>query len=54
MKEATVLLDKNRTADAENVLRRVIFENHRKRPPAALKRRKLLQAVPYGNSEEKP
>lgn len=26
MKEATVLLDKNRTADAENVLRRVIFE----------------------------
>lgn len=26
MKEASVLLDKNRTADAENVLRRVIFE----------------------------
>ena len=26
MKEATVLLDKNRIADAENVLRRVIFE----------------------------
>lgn len=32
MKEATVLLDKNRTADAENVLRRVIL---RKSPQTA-------------------